>query len=405
MTSQFAKCSLNDLIRFRRGDHRDVMSSLVIVNGRVVDVDRSVIVEADLVIDGAEIRSVGPDALTKVEGEPMVIDAGGALVAPGLIDLHGDAFERSLMPRGGVFADVDLALADNAAQLAASGISTAFLSATDSWEPGLRSRDTLRSLVDRLGCHQHGPEVLLHVRHETTNTEGFEELTGWVTSGAVAMISVADHTPGAITPTGARPSPLQLQRSGCSVEEFQSLTDAAIERRTAGAAQDHALCSVAQGAGRTTASHDGSSVDDVQRDIKRSVAMAEFPTSVEVAQAYRRAGLTVMFGAPNLVRGGSHLGNLSVRDALQPSAGDVVCSDYHYPSLLQSPFAAVAEGLCDLPTAWRTVSSAPAAAAGLTDRGSLEPQRRADVVIVDDASHPPRVRQLIVAGRVVYQAA
>ena len=147
----------------------------------------------------------------------------------------------------------------------------------------------------------------------------------------------------------------------------------------------------------------GSSFDDVQRDLRLPVDLAEFPMSHEIAQAYRDAGIRVMLGAPNLVRGGSHLGNLSVADALRLEAGDMLCSDYHYPSLLQAPFAITDRGLSSLPVAWRAVSSAPAEAAGLLDRGVLETGRRADIVVVDDTGASPPTVQLFVNGESVYR--
>ena len=112
----------------------------------------------------------------------------------------------------------------------------------------------------------------------------------------------------------------------------------------------------------------------------------------------------MLLGAPNLVRGGSHLGNLSVLDAVAADACDVLCSDYHYPSLLQAPFVLTAKGLASTADAWALVSGGAAAAAGLDDRGVLEPGKLADVVVVEPAvDGAPRVRAAIVGGEVVYQ--
>ena len=167
--------------------------------------------------------------------------------------------------------------------------------------------------------------------------------------------------------------------------------------------QNQSLCWLAQTVSCPTASHDGSSFDDVQRDMRLPVDIAEFPMSIEIAQAYRNAGIRVMLGAPNLVRGGSHLGNLSVADALRLDEGDVLCSDYHYPSLLQAPFVIAETSTASLAAAWRCVSSAPAEVVGLGDRGVLEPGRRGDIVVVDDSGTRARAVQLFVNGQSVYR--
>ena len=138
-------------------------------------------IRADLRVLGDRIVDIAPDLIPA--NDEVVVEAARALVAPGLIDLHGDAYERCLMPRGGVRVPLALALDDNDHQLLDCGITTAFLSATDSWEPGLRSRDTLRQLIEALASRPWPPRLLLHVRRERCQTAGFEELVGWVTSG------------------------------------------------------------------------------------------------------------------------------------------------------------------------------------------------------------------------------
>lgn len=406
MTSLFPDCSLKNHPAFIARGNSAEMGRTVLRGARLIDGVADEIRESSIAFDRTGVLALGEAAEAMAnDADATVINLDGLLVAPGLIDLHGDAFERSLMPRGGVFASMGIAMQDNRAQLAGSGISTSYLSATDSWEPGLRSRETLRSLVGHIGGDHNAPDVRLHVRRETTNTDDHDELCDWVRTGAASMISFADHTPGGIAAVGAAPSSTQLARSGVSADEMSALTDAAIARRDEGASQDHALAKIAAEHQCPTASHDGNSLDDVERDIELGVTIAEFPTSVDVANAYRSAGMTVLFGAPNLVRGGSHLGNLSVADAVLPHAGDVLCSDYHYPSLLEAPFAAVRAGLCTLATGWKMVSASPADAAGLNDRGRLEPGKRADIVVVDDRGDAARAVQLFVAGQSVYQVA
>ncbi len=360
-----------------------------VINGLILPAGADTPVPGNVSWSDGIIDHVGPDAPPP---NRQVVDAAGALVLPGIIDVHGDAFERCLMPRSGVPIDVGIALADNDAQLLAAGITTSYLSATDSWEPGLRSRQMLRELVTGLSKRRGGPEVLLHVRHERCATEGIDELLEWIESGAVHLLSYNDHTLGpgrvggktyapaedGLAPVGAT----QVQRCGIEPAVLRQLQADAAGRREIGAEQEVKLASVAQRVGCVTASHDADSPDHIERDRSLGVAIAEFPLTIELADRYRTDGIPVLFGAPNLVRGGSHLGNLSVADALRAGVGDLLCSDYHYPSLLQAPFVA-ADGLRTFGKAWDLVSAGPADAIGLRDRGRLAVGARADVVVVD----------------------
>ena len=359
-------------------------------------------------IDGAEEAAPGvvewndDGRITSVvlgEGAdaPGIIDVGDRLVLPGIIDVHGDAFERAVMPRGGVTIDYDLALSANDVQLLGAGITTAFLSATDSWEPGLRSRGALVALID--ACQRRttaAPRLEIHVRHERGNIGAIEQLEGWIADGVVTMLSYNDHTDFPV-------SAGQVDRSGLPRGQFDELHAQAIANLPEGAAQERRLAEVARVASCATASHDADSLDDLRRDLDLGIAMAEFPTTIDLAQRYREEGIAVLLGAPNLVRGTSHLGNLSVREAWAADAGDLLCSDYHYPSLLAAPFCLVDNGLASMGAAWRAVSTVPADVAGLQDRGRLAEGQLADIVIVDPPTGgPPRVAQVIVGGETAF---
>lgn len=337
---------------------------------------------------------------------PVVIDAADAWVLPGVIDLHGDAFERAVMPRAGVYVDLDLALADNATQLLASGVTTAYLSATDSWEPGLRSRQMLRSLVDALKRSRLGPEHRLHVRHERCSREDPDELAEWVRDGTVQLLSFNDHTPGGIAMVRGI-SETQVQRTGVDRTGLERLLAGAVEHRSHGQREEQRLAGIAAEVGCPTASHDSSGDEDFERDLALGIRMAEFPMSIALGQRYHGHGIDVLLGAPNLVRGGSHLGNLSVRASIEAGVGSLLCSDYHYPSLLQAPFVLDALGLCSFGAAWSMVSATPALVAGLDDRGRLLPGARADIIVVDPPGppgSPARVRAVVRAGQVVFEA-
>ena len=349
-------------------------------------------------------------AIDDTAGSPpvaaTVVDAAGAYVLPGAVDLHGDGFERAVMPRPGVFVDIDIALGETSAQLLAAGVTTAYVSATDSWEPGLRSRATLRSLAAAIARRDGAHDLRLHVRHERCNTDGHDELAGWIDDGTVALLSFNDHTPEPVP--GRDPAalldPTQVGRSGRPPDELGRLLASASGQRRRGADQELELARTAVAAGCPVASHDVESDDDLQRDLDLGVSIAEFPVSLPLAQRYVDHGLDVVLGAPNLLRGRSHLGNLSVRTAIADGLVAALCSDYHYPSLLHGPFLIAGLGLGGFGQAWERVSMLPARAAGLDDRGQLRPGLRADLVVVEppDDVRPAHVVAVVCGGRVVY---
>lgn len=374
------------------------LSNYLLRGGSVLRPGSETVERADVHITDSTISWIGAPGDGPEAAES--IDVNGAWILPGIVDLHGDAFERSLMPRPGVWMDLAIALDDNDQQLLASGITTGYLSATDSWEPGLRSRETLRLLVAALASRDGGPDVLLHVRHECCHVEGHEELLQWVVEGAVRLLSFNDHTPGGI-PGHDSLSVGQVQRSGVARAELEKLQDIAVSSRQLGRSQEDEIASAAKDVSCPLAAHDPSSLEHLSRDIDLGVSIAEFPMQIELGGAYEAAGIPVLLGAPNLVRGGSHLGNLSVADALRGGIGSIICSDYHYPSLLQAPFVAAARDILPFGKAWSLVSANPAAAAGLDDRGELALGKRADLAVVEPPTDttPARAKRVFVAGK------
>ena len=187
-----------------------------VVNGRILGADGT-ISATELAIEGARIAAVGGAV-----GGP-VLDACGALVLPGIVDLHGDAFERQMMPRPGVAFTPELALLDSDRQLVANGITTAFHAVTCSWEPGLRSlasaaavTATVEALRPRLAC-----DTRIHLRHEAYNLAGEQPLVDWIAAGRVALVAFNDHTPAMLRWRGdlvrlAR----QAERAGLAVAAY-----------------------------------------------------------------------------------------------------------------------------------------------------------------------------------------
>lgn len=361
--------------------------------------------DATVLIEDGQFVSV--DQVSSPSGFHLV-DAKGLQMLPGIIDLHGDAFERMICPRPGVNFPLPIAIADNDRNLLSAGITTFFCSITDSYEPGLRSRDSARALIDFI--LETGKQVLscnhrIHIRHEEANTKGHEELCDWLTSGRVQLLSINDHLP----PLGNQQTLNRYikglrQRIFLSDEEIKELITQVQEQRHQGHEQIEQLVKLAHTYGIPLASHDDDSEDKVAESQRRQVAIAEFPGSIALAAQSRSYGAAVLMGAPNLVRGGSHVGYMSVAEAAKNNVLDCLCSDYHYPSLFHAPFKLNELGLMSFETAWTLVSSRPAAAVGISDRkGKIAKGLDADFLLISpNNSLPAALAKLAVGIASVY---
>jgi alpha-D-ribose 1-methylphosphonate 5-triphosphate diphosphatase len=348
------------------------------------------------------------DIGSEVHGAPR-IDASGMWVLPGIIDLHGDAFERQIMPRPGVHFDLQLALAETDRQLVANGISTAFHGVTCSWEPGLRSRETLVRLMaamdaaaGHLSC-----DARLHLRHETYNLEGEDDVLAWLAQGRVALLAFNDHTADIVRKLGhPKDAMTVLQRAGQGIDELQALARQVTARGDEVPASVARIAAAARAAGVPMASHDDPSPEVRTSYQALGCNISEFPKTRETAELAREYGNPVVFGAPNVVRGGSHLNN-AVSASAMARAGlcTVLTSDYYYPSMLPAAFRLWEDGVCDLPTAWAMVSCNAADAAGLRDRGRLAIGQRADILLVRTTpGRPPSVAVHFIAGHQAFSA-
>jgi len=390
-----------------RAARKDRDMTLVITSTRVLTADGA-IRPAVLRIEDGHIAAVAPAATPPPAGPHRSIDAGDRLVLPGAVDLHGDAFERNIMPRPGVRFALDLALWDTDRQLLANGITTAFHGITYSWEPGLRGAETVRALVaawravrGRLGC-----DTRLHLRFETHNLAAADEVQAWLADGTFDLLAFNDHLDDIAEEVGTpHKAAKYAERTGMAVAEFRGLLDRVRGHGSAVPATVRRLAAAARRAGVPMLSHDDPTPEARRAYAAIGCTIAEFPVTEAAAVAAREAGHPVVMGAPNVLRGGSHkrVKVMTAADMVARGLCTVLASDYYYPALVQAPFRLAAGGVAALPDAWALVSAAPAAAAGLADRGTLAPGRRADLVLVDDTDAAlPRVAATLVAGQPVY---
>jgi alpha-D-ribose 1-methylphosphonate 5-triphosphate diphosphatase len=355
-------------------------------------------VQTDLVVADGLIDRVG------CVGDGMRFDAAGLLVLPGIVDLHGDAFERQLQPRPGVNFPTDLALFDTESQLLSNGITTAFHGVTLSWEPGLRSLTGWRALLAALDAGSWTCDMRVHLRWEAYNLDALETAVADIEAGRVHLLAFNDHTPSILNKLkdpveGAKYS----GRAGMKMDSFRTMVDTIASRADAVPAALDLIAAAARTAGLPMASHDDDSIAVRNGFRGRGARICEFPMAEEVARAAARAGDFVAMGCPNVVRGGSHLGWASAGRLAEAGICTVLTSDYYYPAMTRAAFILADRGVLDLARAWGLISENPARAAGLTDRGIIEAGKRADLVLADPATS--RAVATIVDGRIAHLTA
>ncbi|TCZ64966.1 alpha-D-ribose 1-methylphosphonate 5-triphosphate diphosphatase [Roseicella aquatilis] len=333
------------------------------------------------------------------------IDLRGDVLIPGLVELHTDHLESHYAPRPKVRWHPLGAVLAYDAQIAASGITTVF----DSLRAGADVDGTglgteLVQLAEAIA--QARAEGLLrcdhltHLRCEIPAADVVPMTEAFAARFPVGLISLMDHTPGQRQFRDVEKYYLYAARTGRPMEEIRALATRRMAEGAAMAARHRpALVALARRHGIALASHDDTTAADVAQSAAEGARLAEFPTTLEAAAACRAQGITVMMGAPNLIRGGSHSGNIAAEALAREGLLDILSSDYVPASLLmaawQLPRRVPGFGL---PQAIALVSRNPARATGLEDRGEIAPGQRADLVRVQASGEVPVVRQVWRAG-------
>lgn len=360
-----------------------------------------------------------------------IIPGKGRILAPAFVDIHGDAFERQLMPRPGVMVGTEAALLETDRQLAANGIATAYHALTLSWEPGLRSVETGWQVVRALEGLRHRltADNRIQLRWETFCPEA-EPLIAHVLAGPDRpALAFNDHTTAALLhpEIAVHDRPFdhvddypvtdlsaegflhkmgeRAKRSHMTTADFVALIARVWARRPEVPAQIERIAALARKQGAPMLSHDDSQVET--RSFYRSIGarVAEFPMHERVFLAAREAGDPIVLGAPNAMRGGSHLGSPGAAKMIARGLCDILASDYYYPAMLGAMVRLHADRVAPLADLWRLVSVNPARAMGLTDRGRIAPGQRADIVLLDwPEGHAPAPLRTWVSGRGGYSA-
>jgi len=352
--------------------------SMVIENASVVT-PSGVLEHASVkVTDGA----VAAISTGRLNGTDRRIDARGLYVLPGLIDLHSDAIEKEIEPRTGAIFPFNMAIIEMDKKLAGCGITTMYHSFSYSQNPeGVRSNETASAIVREVNrlAPQLGIRTRVHARFELTSDQAPPYLERLLDAGYIQLFSIMDH--GWLEKENRRFAPSDLLQES----RVRQLVD-----------RCHAL-------GIPVASHDLASKEELDVVEGMGIRFTEFPLNMEAAALARSRGMHILLGAPNVVRGGSFIGNMSARDALKAGLGDILCSDYAPMSFIHAVFAVYQAGILPLHEAANLASLNPAKTVGIDGTtGSLEAGKSADIIIVDPAGEVPRVMKTFVEGKEVY---
>ena len=375
------------------------MEDTILTNARLVLPDR--VLDGHLLIRNGVIADIA-DGPGPAGGQDM----GGDWLAPGLIELHTDNLERHIRPRPAVDWPHDAAILAHDAELASTGITTVFDAlrvGSIPWRPGYGAyaRPLASEILALRAAGVLRISHFLHLRAEICSETLIEELAQFGADDRVRLVSLMDHTPGQrqfrdeakfaqyITGTPDVTDP----RYSDYADKLKALSSRVSDGHQA------AAVAFAHRTGAVLASHDDTDLDHVTASAAHGVRLAEFPTTIAAAQACRDHGIAIIMGAPNLIRGGSHSGNVGAEALARDDLLDIVSSDYVPAALLAS---ALQLGALwgDLPRAIACVTASPADATGLTDRGRIAPGLRADLIRFGTApGGAPVLRGTWVAGR------
>lgn len=365
------------------------------------------IVLEDRIISGSVILRDGLIAEIDEGASRVGEDFGGDYMIAGLVELHTDHLEAHYAPRPGVRWDKTSAVQAHDAQVATAGITTVF----DCLRMGSDDADgfgkgEMRDMANAIQAAEKDDrlraEHLIHLRCEVSAANVLEHFADFENDPYVRLVSLMDHAPGQRQFQTMEQYTLYYKtKKGLSEEAFAAFVAErqALSARFSGPHRD-ALAAICHERGITIASHDDATLDHVDEAKGYGVRLAEFPTSMDAAAASHKAGMSVLMGAPNIVRGRSHSGNIAARDLATSGVLDVLSSDYVPLSLLHAPFVLADEfETISLPSALAMVTSTPARTVGLDDRGRIVAGLRADLVRVRRDRGVPVVRAVWRQGR------
>ena len=378
---------------------------IAIVHGKIVTPE-DIIEDRVLHVKDGRIQAIADD----VSGADRVINAHGRYVMPGFVDIHSDSVEQLIRPRPTSHMDFELALKECERELLLRGITTIYHSISlyknefFGTSP-LRTKDSVQKLSELIASIHERYHLIhhrFHLRIEIDNLEAFDIAEEMITAERVHMISFTDHTPGQ-----GQYKDLAVYADALTKYHGKEIDTVGLDgilayhklKQTLSFEQLKALAELAHVHGIPVASHDDDTPEKLAVNRALGVDISEFPTSLDIARAARAAGFFTVVGAPNILRGNSHAGNMSAAEAVRDGCANALCSDYYPAAILHSIFSMHNQQGMPLCEMVAKATLGPAQAAQI-DRefGSIEVGKRADLLIVDTLDGYPVITHVLVDG-------
>ncbi len=382
------------------------MNEHILTNAQLILRDE--VVQGTLVVRDGKIAEIseGKSQLSQAE------DLGGDFLLPGLIELHTDNQEKYFTPRPKVDWPAHMAMATHDAQLVAAGITTSFDSVALGDVAGDSTRvEKLDAMVKAIVASQNAginrANHLLHLRCEVSYPGLMDFFERYIGEDLVKLVSLMDHAPGQRQfPPENIPKYREYYQGKYGYTDTEIDTFIVEQQANSAKYSDRyrrTICEICNDRGIATASHDDATIAHAQESAELGMQVAEFTTTMEAAKASHELGLKVLMGAPNVVRGGSHSGNIAAKDLAKAGVLDILSSDYYPSSLLQAAFmVADLDNDYSLSDAIALVTANPAQASNLFDRGVLQQGLRADLVQVKSHQVMPLIQRVWNQGKRVF---
>jgi len=383
------------------------MNSFIINNATVIT-PGEVLNNTSILVEHGIITHIAPHIDEKHAGK--VIDAGGDIVMPGIIDIHTDAMDAEIVPRSGADIPVNIAFRELERKMSGCGFTTVYHSmhiGYSSAEIHARSKYSRNEIFEAVYKASQGNTLInnkIHLRFELSGIDAYDTCFELMDKGYIGLLSVMDHTPGQGQIT--REQAVQfMMKMGKTEAEAWAMVDEKLNQPMIAGEKLEGLIKHAQNLHIPVASHDDDTIEKVNYAHGMGVNICEFPITMETALHAEKLGMHVVGGASNILRGGSLSGNLNMKDAVLAGAVDTLCSDYYPPSIIHSVFKLYNENGLPLHEAVNLATLNPAKAARINHHtGSIETGKDADLLIVKLVDDIPMVTHTIVRGHIVAQA-
>ena len=383
----------------------------LLVNGQIIT-ENGFLTDHAIVIEEDQIKKIIPNDEINSFQDFKIIDANGGYISPGFVDIHSDYIENIVSPRPTSLMDFDLGIREAERILITHGITTMFHSLSIYKDDGfshklIRNPQNVNRLIDEISKTHENKHLIrnrLHARFEIDNIDEVDSLIQNIQDGKVHLVSFMDHTPGQ-----GQYRDLEIYRE--TLKGYQKMSDEQAnqiienhqnkEKLTLDKIQE--VAAIALDNHIAIASHDDDHADKLSLVKSYGTTISEFPTTLDVAKKAKELGLLTIAGAPNILLGGSHSGNLSAAEAISHDTIDILCSDYYPAALLHSIFHLHEKYNQDLHKMFQLVTINPAKAVKMDHLiGSIKEGKKADIIIIEKMDHQfPAVTAAIVDGKLI----